>query len=183
MSFPTWHNYIDRHTLIRKTELQTFPSAIFRLPSIRFPGNFSTEALQKNRTHYTNLINTHLVVKANLHAHACNDHGTSGFTQEQSRAEQSPENVPAGLQPRRGRREAVLGEDAPVDRPGGPLGLLDLDDVAHVRHATALHLLPPLMYKYTHIYIYIHTPIQWKSCGGMGSELIREKEKRRGRGA
>lgn len=96
------------------------------------------------------------------------------------KTEQSPENVPAGLQPRRGRREAVLGEEAPVDRPGGRLGLLDLDDVAHVRHATALHLSPPLMHKY--IYTYIHAPSQWKGCGGKGGELIREKKKENGGG-
>lgn len=92
---------------------------------------------------------------------------------------QSPENVPTGLQPRRGRRKAVLGEEAPVDKPGGPLGLPDLDDVAHVRHATALHLLPPLTYKYIYIYTYIHLSNGRVVEGrGMG---IKTKQKNKGK--
>lgn len=177
MSFPTRHNYIDRHTLIRITELQTYnhlAPAQHSIPRTLFDRSSAKESnlLHKSNQHP-------LIVKSNLHACIQRSWYVRLYVRAEAKTMQSPENVPTGLQPRRGRRKAVLGEEAPVDKPGGPLGLPDLDDVAHVRHATALHLLPPLTYKYIYIYTYIHLSNGRVVEGrGMG---IKTKQKKQGK--
>lgn len=124
-------------------QTQTFPSTISRRPSMRFSGHLSTERLQTQHKAVARSIQSNPIY---LHIKPTNwshnqplpmilSHAKTRGTHTQKK-KSSPENIPAAIQSGAGRRETVLGGDAPVNGPGRRRCLLHLDDILHLRHAS-----------------------------------------------